>query len=446
MTSPAKKRRILIVAHNFPPLASGGVHRPVKFARYLRVLGWEVEVLSVKNIRYHAYDASLLEELPDVTVHRAGSAEILRWAWLAGWRPATSDAPADFGELESRAPGRGYRPVSRGSRWFKAVTRRLAVPDNEVGWVPFAAVKGLALLEARRFDAVLTTSPPESCHLVGWALKRLAGATWVADFRDAWTSHHLRRDLLPVARFANRWLERGVLRAADGVVANSAAMARTLKPRLASRVKLLTLPNGFDAADFGPPLAKVARGDFVAVHNGSFRGGRRALALLEGFAEARRRDADFGRAAKLYLLGISRGDDLAAAERLGLEGAVFAAGYIRHGDALRACRGADLLVLAMTALEGAALVPGKVYEYVAMNKPILAAIPPGEARDVLRRAAPGAVVVGADNAAAIAEGFLSSFDAWRRGEPRAAADAAAVAEYARPAQVARLAAFLEAVA
>jgi len=281
MTPPAKKRRVLIVAHNFPPLASGGVHRPVKFARYLRVLGWEVEVLSVKDIRYHAYDASLLEELPGVAVHRAGSAEILRWAWLAGWRPEPAGAPtaaAGFGELESRAPGRGYRPVSPGSRWFKAVTRRLAVPDNEAGWVPFAVAKGLALLETRRFDAVLTTSPPESCHLVGWALKRLAGATWVADFRDAWTSHHLRRDLLPVARFANRWLERGVLRAADGVVANSAAMARTLKPRLGPRGRLLTLPNGFDAADFGPPLAKAAGGDFVALHNGSFRGGRRALA------------------------------------------------------------------------------------------------------------------------------------------------------------------------
>jgi hypothetical protein len=64
--SRERSKRILIVAHNFPPLASGGVHRPVKFARYLRELGWEVDVLTVKDIRYHAYDPSLLDELEGV--------------------------------------------------------------------------------------------------------------------------------------------------------------------------------------------------------------------------------------------------------------------------------------------------------------------------------------------------------------------------------------------
>ncbi len=87
----------MLVAHNFPPLASGGVHRPVKFARYLPAFGWDVEVLTVKDIRYHAYDASLLKEIPATPVHRAGSAEALRLVWLAGWRPpAHRRPPASF--------------------------------------------------------------------------------------------------------------------------------------------------------------------------------------------------------------------------------------------------------------------------------------------------------------------------------------------------------------
>lgn len=440
------KRRILIVAHNFPPLASGGVHRPVKFARYLRELGWEVEVLSVKDIRYHAYDRSLLAELEGVAVHRAGSLEPLRLNWLLGWRPVAGDAyVAGFKTLEEMARGEAAAPVSALSRFYGNVARYLFQPDDQIFWFPFGVARATRLVEERRFDAVLTTSPPESCHLVGLALKYLAGARWVADFRDAWSTHHLRRGLLSYHKCVNRVLEKWVLKAADGVVANTAAMARRVAKSGGPRLKILTLPNGFDPADFGEPLPKAEDGDFVVVHNGSFRGGRRALPLLEGFAAARERDGDFAARAKLYLLGLARADDARAAEGLGLKGVVFHVGYLRHADALRACAGADVLALVMAAEEGPGLVPGKLYEYLGLGRPVLAAVPAGEVRDILARATRGAAVVGPDDAGGIAAALRGFFAAWRRGGIMYETNATEISTYNRNTQLEKLSEFIKGV-
>ncbi len=440
------KRRILIVAHNFPPLGSGGVHRPVKFARYLREFGWDVDVLTVKDIRYHAYDPSLLDELADVVVHRAGSLEPLRLNWLLGWRPPPPPPTLDsFADVERYAREGAGLAAPKAGRAYHALARHLFVPDEQIGWVPFAAAKALRLHLRRPYDVILTTSPPESCHLVGLNFKIATGRPWVADFRDLWSAHHLRRGLFVGNRWLHRGLEKWVTRAADGVVANTAAMARYFRERGVPARRLLTLPNGFDPADFGEPLAKADEGAFVVVHNGSFRGGRRALPLLEGFALARERAGGFGARAKLYLLGINRADDVRAAERLGLAGAAFAVGYVRHADALRACLGADLLALAMAAEEGPALVPGKIYEYLGAGRPILAAAPPGEARDVLARATRGAFVAPPDDARAIADGFAEAFDAWRRGGIKYETETAVVSTYNRRKQLETLSAFAKGI-
>jgi hypothetical protein len=444
MSQPDKKR-VLVVAHNFPPLGSGGVHRPVKFARYLHEIGWDVDVLTVKDIRYHAYDPSLMDELEGVTVRRAGSLEPLRLNWLLGWRPPAAPPPAaSFAELEEAARG-APAPVSAASRFYRAVSNWLFQPDEQVLWWPFAAARALRLARERPYDVVLTTSPPESCHLVGGRLKRATGCRWVADFRDMWSGHHLRKGLWPVGRWINKRMEERVLNEADGVVANTAAMAEYFRGRGIAAANVLTLPNGFDPADFGAPFAKTDEEDFVVVHNGSFRGGRRAATFFRGFAAARERDAEFASRAKLYLLGINRADDLDVADRLGLGDAVFRVGYVRHAGAMRACRGADLLALVMSAEEGPALVPGKLYEYLGLGRPILAAVPRGETRDILDRTTRGAVVCPPDDAAVFAGALLSVFGRWRGGDFQYETDDAGVATYTRPEQVRVLSAFMEAI-
>lgn len=442
MMSSLHRKRLLLVAHNFPPLGSGGVHRPVKFARYLSDYGWDTEILTVKDIRYHAYDGSLLDEIPEIPIHRTGSCEPLRLNWVLGWRPPAPAAPVitGFADLEKLAAARPTT-ASRGARIFKGIVRRIMIPDYEFGWVPFALARGRALGRARSFDAILTTSPPESAHFIGWGLRRHVHARWVADFRDAWSSHHLKQNLGPINQYINRAMEKAVLKAADGIIANTESMARSFRGR-GVNAPVLTLPNGFDEGDRGDPLPKDDPRTFTIVHNGSFRGGRRALAVMRGFSEARRRDAAFAALAKLYLIGINRDDDIRAAGELGLGNSFFGVGYIRHRDALRACAGADLLVLVMAETEGPALVPGKLYEYLGIGKPIMALLPPGEAAEVLARTTAGAIVVPPADTNAMAEGFLSSFAAWRSGNTDYTVRTETARPYSRREQVRALADFL----
>jgi glycosyltransferase involved in cell wall biosynthesis len=439
-------KRLLLVAHNFPPLGSGGVHRPVKFARYLRALGWEVDVLTVKNIRYHAYDPSRAEELAGGAVYRAGSVEPLRLRWLAGWRPPPpAEPPESFAEVERRCREGAAPAASRAGRVYGALSRHLFLPDEQIGWVPFATTKALRLHCRRPYDVVLTTSPPESCHLVGLKFKIATGRPWVADFRDLWSTHHLRRGLFVGNRLMHGALEKWVARAADGLVVNTEAMARYFEVGGRRKGRVLTLPNGFDPADFGEPWPKARPEDFVVVHNGSFRGGRRARELLEGFAEARRREPDFAARAKLYLMGINRADDLGLLGEWGLEESVFSAGYVRHREALRACGGSDLLVLVMSAAEGPALVPGKPYEYLGLGRPLLAAVPAGEVRDIVAAATRGAAVVPPEDPSALAQALGGIFERWRAGDLKYETVPAVVATYNRVNQVERLSAFLAAV-
>lgn len=442
--SPADKRRVLLIAHNFPPLAGGGVHRPLKFARYLSELGWQVEVLTVKPIRYHAYDASLLEEIPAVPIHRAGSLELLRFSWLAGWRPRATPSVGGFADWEAGATGVAAA-IGPEARLFKNISDFFFQPDKEIGWFPFAVHKGFRLIRRRPFNVILTTSPPETCHLVGAVLKKITGVLWVADFRDAWSEIHWRRRLIFIHGWFNRFLERSVLRYADGIIANNDAMAEAMSRLAGPLPQLLVLPNGFDPADFGAPLPKTRPEDFVVAHIGSFRGGRVARHVLAGFAAARARDAEFRDRAKLFLIGINRYDDVAAVRALGLAGAAFAVGYVAHRDALRACLGADLLLLVMSSAEGPALVPGKLYEYLGSGKPLMAVIPEGAAARVIADATRGAIVVPAEDEEGVAEGFLKAFRRSKAADARYLTVPDRVAAYARPAQVRRLASFLDGI-
>jgi len=439
-----RRKRLLLVAHNFPPLASGGVHRPVKFARYLPDHGWDVEVLTVKNIRYHAYDPTLLEELATTPIHRAGSVEPLRLLWLAGWRPrAAPPVPASFAELEALARAGATATVPGAGIWLKRLGMVWAQPDYECPWVPFAAAYARRLHRRWRFDAVLTTSPPESGHFVGLNLKKFTAIPWVVDFRDEWTHHHLKRHLGAVNQYVNGIMERRVLAAADAVIANTEGAAANFRKRTPAATPVVALPNGFDPADLGAPFPKARADDVCFVHNGSFRGGRRALVLLTAFAAARQRDTAFARRAKLYLIGINRRDDAAAVAAWGLGDAVFVLGYIPHRLALRACRGADWLVLSMSAAEGPNLIPGKIYEYLGVERPVLAAAPPGEARELLAAATEGAVIVGADDVDAAADGFLGAFA--KPGGGGYAVRPEYREKFDRRTQVAQLAALLDAV-
>jgi glycosyltransferase involved in cell wall biosynthesis len=335
-------RKLLVVAFHFPPdNSSTGVLRTLKFTQYLLDHGWQSEVLSVRESMYENRDPGLAQQIPpEVKVHRV-------WA---------TDAKRVFGF-------RGRYPAF------------VEVPDRYWPWFFTARRAGRKLLAGGGFDALYSTSPHPTAHLIGLSLKRGSGLPWVIDFRDSWVD-----DLLgPVRRKVEGWLERRVVSAADAVVLNTPAMQRFYARNYAdlppSKFHLIT--NGYDESDFaGIELGRPSR--FDVVYAGAINDqNRNPEPLLQALADIVRRGLVPLGDVQLTFLGCgAHGSSSAFArllERYGLrEATTIVPQRVPYREALRRQAAASLVVVLVDYLGGSRdwtvmQVPAKLYEYARLG-------------------------------------------------------------------------------
>src|SRR5438067_13604121 len=208
--------KVLLVTMYFPPAGGGGVQRPLKFATHLPAHGIETHVLAPDDPKW-IYVDSELQPPTQAWVHRA------RYLGPRSRKLAE--------ELHGR------RGLDRVTRQARSLSRRLLVPDENVGWNLTAIPAAVRIARAEGIDVVLTTSPPNSVHLIGAAVKRTTGARWVADLRDSIATHPHRRVESAAVRAKEKVsasVARLVARKADVIVAASDAIAEeaaTLHPR-----------------------------------------------------------------------------------------------------------------------------------------------------------------------------------------------------------------------
>jgi glycosyltransferase involved in cell wall biosynthesis len=374
MTGP--RRKILLVAYFYPPCRDTGVLRPAAMAKWLRRLDHEVTVLTTS-----AYGPAE----PDAAEDIVRTADAQRWrARLAGKDSigAIFDSPTYSGRPH---------PLSR-----------LLVPEALVAaWLPFARSRALRLQRERRFDCVITTSPPESAHAVGFALHR-RGVPWVADVRDAWTFESLRpRFPTGVQRRLDQGLERRWLGAADAVVCVSEPAAADLRRR--GIAEPLLVPNGWDpeaAVDSAAPTELLDPERVSIVYTGRFGSyGRDPAPLVQALGDLARSDPEAAAKLELVIAGplTDRETELFAT---GVAPArIVHAGSLERGRALALQREANaLLVVAQPARSQ--LLNIKLFEYLAAGRPILALAEGTEAGRVAGEL--GGEVVAADDPIAIA--------------------------------------------
>jgi len=387
--------KVLIVSFYFPPAGGGGVQRPLKFATHLPALGVETHVLAPDDPKWIHVD----DELPPPTqawIHR------VRYVGPRGRRPAE--------ELHGTSGLERYR------RRAGLFGRRLLVPDENASWALTAIPAATKLVRSEGIDVVLTTSPPGSIHLVGAAVKRATGARWVADLRDSLVAHPHRRYESLAVRLKEKGSEavaRSVARSADAIVAVSDAIAeeaRSLEPA----GEVVTIANGCDFDDFAG--LEYHRGErFRITHTGSFFGKRDPRPFLTALAASS--DDVVAR-----FVGGFRSADREWAESLGLGDRLELHPHVPRRAALELQRESEALLLLIPEADGRGrgVLSGKVFEYLAAERPILAAVPPdGAAADLLRETGVGTIVA-PDDPVAIQAGLEELVERWRAGGPEAA--------------------------
>lgn len=442
--------RLLLVSYEFPPKGGTQAQHVAGLARGLAREGWEVEVVTVADPPTPLVDsAALAAVLADgVRVRTAYSLEPTRaLQWLRRLRGSGSATPAAPGATSaaSGAPAaaasgaRGYtslpRPVIR-------AIQALFVPDEKVGWSPYAIrVIGTANCE-RPFDAILSSGPPFTAHSIALRASRELSIPWVADVRDPIVGGYFFRPATSLnARLMRRFESRVVHGATHVVTATEWITGEVLRrfPELAGRIE--TLPNAFDPAAFSGPAPERDAAHFTIAYVGTFQATIRPHAFLD--AIARLRDAGSPAFADLHARFVGPRDpdtDEAVTER-GLGAVVERTGFVPQRAAFEAMRAADVLLLVLGPEPASAgILTSKLPEYLGAGRPVLALVADGIAADVVRRSGAGEIVQPRDPAA-IAGAIERLHVAWRAGTlpaPRAAV----VAEFDRDRIVASLSGIL----
>jgi glycosyltransferase involved in cell wall biosynthesis len=385
-------RRILVVSYPYPPMPTVGGNRWLAMSKYLRGLGHEVTVLSTSAF------GSLPDDRENDVVR---SDDLVAAPWLRRLlrRPPLPE-PGQAAAVDTPPP---------------RIVTGLAVPDPYVvTWVPGAVATVRRLLRERRYDAIATTSAYESAHLIPLALGRSRPA-WVADFRDGWTFHPWKPPYPTRAqRELDRTLERRVVRGADRVAVVERPVGEDFRARLG--VDAAFVPNGWDPdleaerdRAEPPPLDP----DRVSlVHTGKLSGswGRHPGVLFEALTRLAAREPSLAGRIEVVLAGRLDAAEKELIEALPHEGLVRHVGQLSRGESLALQRSADALLL-ITSPTLVWELPGKFFEYLGAERPILALARGNEAARMVDETRTG-VTVPPDDPEAVA-GALAELAAGR---------------------------------
>jgi glycosyltransferase involved in cell wall biosynthesis len=411
-TVPRVRRRILLVAYYYPPLNSIGARRPAALAKWLRRRGHEVTVLTSLHSGLGADDcASRVVRTRDLLTTRLN--------WRRGAAAAAAQGNATW------SPGPGF--------WGS-----LVVPDIQlVSWMPFAVAAALRLERELGYDAVVTSSPLESAHAVGLALRR-RGVPWIVDLRDGWRFEAPRGEFpLAAQRRIDDALERLVVARADAIVMVTEPLSDDLRRRYGVTVETIT--NGFDPDDSsspGPAPVVPDPAKLTLAHTGSVSGRQTLRPLLEGLARLAAADPTVHERVELVLAGRQTEEQRALYAQPAFAPFIRHAGFLPRDEALALQRSADVLVLVTSGIRRGEAT-GKLFEYLAAGRPILVLGAGSAGGDIVTNARAGIAIPTGD--ADAAEEVLRRLLADGLPNPPAAARA----PYAYPAIAERYEALIE---
>ena len=405
-------KTVLFITYNFPPAGGAGVQRSLKFIKYLPQFGWQPVVITAMPENYPIHDESLWKDIPENTpIYRAKSYDI-----------------------------NGLRPFFTRFKLAKIITAiniMLMLPDAAIFWTYSARSTIRKAIQQHQPSLIYSSSGPASAHILARWAKKTFTLPWLADFRDPW-SENLLSPYLPGYRSINRKMEKEILAAADSVACVTQPWLDDLKHNLGRNIdKFFVLPNGYDEADVQPLPYPSDNSRFTLTYLGSFYRNRRPnnlIKAIETLIQTQRipvvdiRVLFIGKNVRQFVPHIPPFE---------------VHNYVPHEQLNYFRLQSDAFILLLdTSPKNIGNHSGKLFEYMASNRPILGIVPKGGAAQHLIEETRTGISVG-DDVEEIAEAINKLYEQWKRKQFIWNPDWNVIRQYTRRKLTQRLAAEFE---
>lgn len=362
-----EQKKLLIITYYFPPAGGPGVQRWLKFVKYLPEFDVQPIVYVPENPTYPIIDEGLVNEISDKVIVLKNKI----------WEPY--QLASVFSKNKTKKISSGIFPQKKKQtfldKMFLLIRGNLFIPDARVFWVKPSVSYLEKYIQENNIDTIVTSGPPHSLHLIGLELQKKLKVTWFADFRDPWTTigYHKALRLSAYAEKKHKKLEHKVLNSANEIIVTS----KTTKTEFEAITKkpITVITNGYDVETVEKQVLDVK---FSLAHIGSFLSDRNPPFLWEALVELLKEVPEFKKQLEIKLIGAVSQEVLDAIKEHQLTDYLNVLGYVSHKEAVAHQRKSQvLLLIEINSEDTKSIIPGKLFEYMVSNRPIIAIGPKG---------------------------------------------------------------------
>jgi hypothetical protein len=399
-------KKVLVITYYWPPAGGPGVQRWLKFVKYLPEFGIDPIVYCPENPNYPIVDESLLNEVSENTI-------ILKHPinepyGLANLFSKNAAKKISYGVIPK------IKKQSLIEKTMLYVRGNYFIPDARKNWIKPSVSFLLNYIKENQIETIITTGPPHSLHLIGLNLKEQIDLKWLADFRDPWTTigYHKALKLTKSSEARHKDLEFKVLNAADEIIVTSNHTKNEFQGKTKQPISVIT--NGYDSH-----AVRIEGKDhlFTLSHIGSLLSDRNPTSLWEALSELIEEIEAFSKAFQLNLVGVVSDDVLESIYKNGLKEYSNIVGYVNHNKAIKFQMQSQLLLLIEIDSEDTkAIIPGKIFEYLISDTPILGIGPKDADIEHIIKTTNTGTYFGYNQKAELKSQILSYFEAFQNGD------------------------------
>lgn len=427
-------KKVLIISYYWPPAGGSGVQRALKFVKYLPEMGWDPIVYTPSNGEMPEQDLSLMKDISPnlVKLTQPIFEPYTIYKLFTGKRLKDKINPNFFTQKKS-----GIK--DKLAIWIRS---NFFIPDARMWWIKPSISYLEKYLKDNKIDAVISTGPPHSMHLIALGIKEKLNIPWLADFRDPWTNIDFFKELTLTswAEKKHKQLEKKVLTKANCVVSVGKTWAEELEV-IAER-KVVVINNGFDPSDFELSTPIPLDNNFSIVHLGMYSKGRNHEVLWKAVAELCAEDEGFKNEVKLKFYGKYDVSAIEYMQKYQLENQTEFFEYVPHSEIIKVQFASRVLYLSVNDTPNVkGIMTGKVFEYLAVKRPILCVGPEdGDAAEVLKNTGVGLISSFTD-LSKLKENIKILYQQYKAGAD--VVNGSQIEQYSRKTQTAQLATLLE---